>query len=151
AAGAAPLPTATPIEMAAATDPYAVLDPARINTRWRSRGDSRLWPREVYDDGEATFLSWTSGATLPAILVKDFEGTEGPVNFAVRGEVIVVDGVPREIVLRSGDDVATLINEGPVNEGPDDERSAGAGRAGALAQVGTQVATGAGAGQTEVK
>lgn len=155
AAGAAPLPTATPIELAAATDPYAVLDPARINTRWRSRGDSRLWPREVYDDGEATFLSWTSGATLPAILVKDFEGTEGPVNFAVRGEVIVVDGVPREIVLRSGDDVATLINEGPVNEGPDDERSAGAGRAGALAQVGTQVgtqvATGAGAGQTEVK
>jgi type IV secretion system protein VirB9 len=53
---------------------------------------------------------------MPAILVKDHEGTEGPVNFAVRGDVIVVDGVPREIVLRAGNDSATLINRGPVRE-----------------------------------
>ncbi len=144
AAGAAPLPSATPIELAAASDPYAVLDPARINTRWRSRGDARLWPNEVYDDGEATFLSWSAGSALPAILVKDFEGTEGPVNFAVRGEVIVVDGVPREIVLRSGGDVATLVNEGPARAAPDPQS---AGRQAALAQVGA----GANAGQTEVK
>ena len=57
-----------------------------------------------------------AGTPLPAILIKDHEGTEGPVNFAVRGEVIVVDGVPREIVLRSGKDAATLTNQGPVRE-----------------------------------
>ena len=49
---------------------------------------------------------------MPAILVKDRDGMEGPVNFAVRGDTVVLDGVPREIILRSGDDMATLINMG---------------------------------------
>ena len=101
------------VEMAAATDPYAVVDPAELNHAWESKGAPTLLPAEVYDDGEATFLTWAPGVALPAILVKDHEGTEGPVNFAVRGDVIVVDGVPREIVLRAGEDAATLRNDGP--------------------------------------
>jgi type IV secretion system protein VirB9 len=51
---------------------------------------------------------------MPAILVKDDMGTEGPVNFASRGSVIVIDGVPSEIILRSGEDTARLINNGPT-------------------------------------
>ena len=51
---------------------------------------------------------------MPAILVKDHEGTEGPVNFAVRGDTIVLDVVPGEIILRSGNNAAMLINEGPI-------------------------------------
>jgi len=114
-AGGAPLPDgASAIEMAAASDPYAVLDPAELNFAWATKGDAKLLPQRVYDDGDATFLTWSAGTPLPAILVRDFEGTEGPVNFAVRGDVIVVDGVPREIVLRSGEDVAELVNNGPV-------------------------------------
>ena len=104
------------IELAAASDPYAVVDPAALNHAWDAKGDARLFPSKIYDDGDATFLTWAAGSTLPAILVKDHEGTEGPVNFAVRGEVIVVDGVPREIVLRAGDESATLLNRGPVRE-----------------------------------
>ena len=106
----------TAIELAAAADPYAVADPAELNFAWTPKGDRKLLPARIYDDGEATFLSWPVGTPLPAILIKDHEGTEGPVNFAVRGEVIVVDGVPREIVLRSGRDAATLTNQGPVRE-----------------------------------
>ena len=115
------------IEAAAVTDPYAVVDPAELNYAWATRGDANLLPAEIYDDGTATFLTWAPGATMPAILVKDQEGTEGPVNFAVRGDMIVVDGVPREIVLRSGEDSATLTNRGPVR----------APRTAALAQAGT--------------
>ena len=102
------------LELAAASDPYAVVNPADLNFEWQAKGDSKLIPAQIYDDGEATYLTWHSGSSMPAILVKDEEGTEGPVNFAVRGEVIVVDGVPREIVLRSGRDKATLINGGPA-------------------------------------
>jgi type IV secretion system protein VirB9 len=104
------------VELAAASDPYAVVDPAVLNHAWESKGDRALLPAQVYDDGEATFLTWAPGATLPAILVKNAEGTEGPVNFAVRGDVIVVDGVPREIVLRAGRESATLSNRGPARE-----------------------------------
>ena len=70
----------------------------------RPRATAQLLPARIYDDGKATFLTWPAGTPLPAILVKDHEGNEGPVNFAVRGETIVVDGVPRELVLRSGED-----------------------------------------------
>ncbi len=105
---------ANALEVAAASDPYAVLDPAQLNFAWTSRGEAKLLPQRIYDDGDATFMAWPLGTPLPAILVKDFEGVEGPVNYAVRGEMIVVDGVPREIVLRSGNDAATLYNQGPA-------------------------------------
>ena len=101
-------------ELVAATDPYAVVDPAALNFAWETKGDRALLPVQLYDDGTATFLSWPAGTALPAILVKDHEGKEGPVNFAVRGETLVVDGVPRELVLRSGEDRATLTNRAPA-------------------------------------
>lgn len=105
--------TANPVEVAAATDPYAVVDPAALNFAWSKQGDAALLPQTAFDDGTATFLEWADGAPIPAILVKDVEGTEGPVNFTVRGNTIVVDGVPSEIVLRSGENTATLVNISP--------------------------------------
>jgi type IV secretion system protein VirB9 len=114
--GTQPVEAPSAIELAAATDPYAVVDPASLNFAWTSKGDSKLLPREVYDDGDATFLTWPPGTSLPAILIKDHKGDEGPVNFAVRGETIVVEGVPREIVLRSGDDSVVLTHRGPARE-----------------------------------
>lgn len=116
ATGSTGAPTA--IEVAAATDPYAVVDPAVLNHDWRRFGVAELLPHTIYDDGDATFLSWTAGTPVPAILIEDLEGTEGPVNYAVRGEQIVVDGVPRRIILRSGEGMATLVNEGPVRTTP---------------------------------
>ncbi len=113
---AADAPTAE--EMTAATDPQVVTDPAALNFAWAGKGDRKLLPSRTYDDGTATFLAWPSGSPVPAILIKDANGTEGPVNFTVRGDVIVVDGVPREIVLRSGKQAATLVNGGPVASAP---------------------------------
>ena len=107
------LAQASPAEQQAAADPYAVVDPAALNFAWTASGDPELLPETMFDDGEATFLSWPSGKEVPAILVKNGKGVEGPVNFTVRGETIVVDGVPRTIVLRSGEEEAELLNTGP--------------------------------------
>ena len=101
-------------ELAAAQAPEQIVDPADLNFAWASSGDANLLPARSYDDGMATYLSWPEGRAVPAILIKDSDGTEGPVNFTVRGDTIVVDGVPREIVLRSGKDAAMLVNTGPV-------------------------------------
>ncbi len=103
-------PNAT--ELAAANDDLAVLDPADLNFDWARTGEPSLLPQEVYDNGEATFLTWPDGRALPAILLRDHDGDEGPVNYAVRGDVIVLDLVPGEIILRSGEDEARLINQG---------------------------------------
>ena len=105
---------ASPAEMAAANDPYAVADPASLNFAWASAGAPELLPARAYDDGDAVFLTWPVGTALPAILVMNEDGDEGPVNFTVRGETVVVDGVPPQIILRSGRDTATLTNTGPA-------------------------------------
>ncbi|HSJ78058.1 MAG TPA: TrbG/VirB9 family P-type conjugative transfer protein, partial [Erythrobacter sp.] len=54
------------------------------------------------------------GTAIPAILVLNDEGQEGPVNFTTRGETVVVQGVPSQIILRSGRDSASLTNTGPA-------------------------------------
>lgn len=105
---------ADPAELAAAKDPYAVVDPARINFEWASAGTPALLPAKTFDDGEAVFLTWPAGTPIPAILVTNEDGEEGPVNFTVRGETVVVDGVPPQLILRSGRDTATLTNTGPA-------------------------------------
>ncbi|OBV10477.1 TrbG/VirB9 family P-type conjugative transfer protein [Erythrobacter dokdonensis] len=105
---------ASPAELAAAKDPYAVADPASLNFEWASAGTRELLPARAYDDGDAVFLTWPAGTAIPAILVTNEDGEEGPVNFTVRGETVVVDGVPPQIILRSGRDTATLTNLGPA-------------------------------------
>ena len=104
---------ATELELAAANDPYAVSDPATLNFAWEGKGEAALLPERAYDDGDAVFLTWPADTPIPAILVKNADGDEGPVNFTVRGETVVVDIVPREIILRAGGETATLTNTAP--------------------------------------
>jgi len=92
------------------------VDPADLNFAWKSSGKAGLLPSRVYDDGNATYLTWAAGRPVPAMLVRNDKGDEGPVNYAVRGDVIVVEGVPQIILLRSGRDAATLENAGPPRQ-----------------------------------
>jgi type IV secretion system protein VirB9 len=112
AAAAALRAAAAPAEVASADDPYAVTDPASLNFEWARAGTPELLPERAYDDGDAVFLTWPAGTAIPAILITNDDGDEGPVNFTVRGPTIVVDGVPQRIILRSGRDTATLTNVG---------------------------------------
>lgn len=88
-------------------------DPAMLNFAWTRSGDAKIQPDRVYDDGAATYLLWAGTQEVPAILVKNAEGELGPVNYSVRGTTIVIDEVPREILLRSGKAQATLANTRP--------------------------------------
>ncbi len=106
---------ANPTEVAAATDRFAVVDPASFNFAWATAGAAELLPSRTYDNGDAVFLTWPAGTAIPAILITNEDGDEGPVNFTVRGDTLVVEGVPPQIILRSGRDTATLTNTGPMS------------------------------------
>lgn len=110
------------------------VDPATLNFAWTRSGDKDLLPQRAYDDGEMTYLSWAEGRELPAILITNSEGTEGPVNFTVRGDVIVIDGVPPQIVLRAGKDSAKLVNTAPAASAAQDNQGTSGGTALASAQ-----------------
>ena len=99
-------------EQSAAT--AAAPDPAELNFAWATAGKAELLPIRAYDDGDAVFLTWAPGAPVPAILISNDDGDEGPVNYTTRGDTVVVDGVPARIILRSGKDIATLTNTGPM-------------------------------------
>lgn len=88
------------------------VDPAELNFAWHKSGDRKILPAQVYDDGFATYVTWSPKAELPAILIRNEKGEEGPVNFAVRNDLIVIEGVPELIVLRAGKTNATLENLG---------------------------------------
>lgn len=88
------------------------VDPADLNFAWRVKGKPALLPARIYDDGQSTYITWPAGALTPAILIANEKGAEGPVNYAVRGDVIVVEGVPGAIILRHGKDSAVLENRG---------------------------------------
>jgi type IV secretion system protein VirB9 len=103
-----------PEQSASATGTYVVSDPAQLNFAWASAGKRELLPSRAYDDGDTLFLSWPQGIAIPAILVANAEGEEGPVNYTVRGDTVVVEGVPPQVILRSGRDSATLTYTGPV-------------------------------------
>jgi type IV secretion system protein VirB9 len=110
------LSTDEALAVAAPPKDVAAPDPARLNFSWRTDGDRRLLPSRIYDDGEATYMSWPTRSSIPAILTRNEKGEEGAVNYAVRGDVLVLDTVPKLIVLRSGRDMATLENQAaPVN------------------------------------
>lgn len=106
----APALTAQEAQVARGEPP---VDPADLNHAWRAKGKAHLLPVRIYDDGNTTYLQWAERRPIPAILTRNDKGEEGPVNFAVRDDVIAIDGVPSLIVLRSGKDSATLENQRP--------------------------------------
>ncbi|WP_285713324.1 TrbG/VirB9 family P-type conjugative transfer protein [Erythrobacter oryzae] len=118
----AELAAAAPDPATGAVPQGSAADPAKLNFAWASAGTPELLPARTYDDGEAVFITWAPGAPIPAILVTNAEGEEGPVNYTTRGDTVVVDGVPAKIILRSGRDTATLTNTGPM---PPSSRQAG--------------------------
>jgi type IV secretion system protein VirB9 len=103
----------TEAEREALNGDQAPVDPAQLNFAWHTSGPAKLIPQRIYDDGEATYAVWAAGVPIPAILVLSEKGEEGPVNFAVRGDTIVIDGVPSRIMLRVGKDRAELDYKGP--------------------------------------
>ncbi|SFF87647.1 type IV secretion system protein VirB9 [Novosphingobium sp. CF614] len=112
AAPGAALAELDPAEQAlAAGDPSELpADPTTLNFAWKRTGSARLLPSRVYDDGNATYLLWPEKSAVPAILVQNEKGEEGPINYAVRGTTIVISEVPRKIILRAGRAFAELEN-----------------------------------------
>ena len=84
-----------------------------INTSWGMTGDRQLRPARIYDDGDATIIAWSASTELPGIFSFGNDGKEGPVNFTVRGDYLVIDGVAPRYVLRRGKAHTTLTNLAP--------------------------------------
>lgn len=86
------------------------------NTAYTFRGPAENVPRRVFDDGRSTYFKWAEGAATPAVFTVASDGSETPASFVSRGEFLVVDQVAARFVLRKGESVTTLFNDGYAPE-----------------------------------
>ena len=101
-----PVPVPDSKLAAAAAQPS---DPVKLNFGWKSSGAKSLRPARVFDDNRAVYLSWPENIPLPAVLVPAPDGKESPTSYRMENGFIVVEGLPRQIIIRRGRDVATVI------------------------------------------
>lgn len=115
---ALPAPMLAPMPAPAPPAPKLVPPARLLNRDWHTSGDARLIPAAVYDDGISTFIAWSPQVEIPAILAQGADGSEGPVNFTVKGDTLVVDGVAPRYILHLGKASAVITNGSPRRPGP---------------------------------
>lgn len=97
---------------APAADPDSLLPlPEKRNAAYTYSGDADLVPVRVFDDGKSTYLKWSEGVAVPAIYAVAADQTETMVNYANRGDYLVVELVAKAFALRQGAHAAILYNE----------------------------------------
>jgi type IV secretion system protein VirB9 len=104
-----PAPTAAPpaADTVLASAPPAV--PPKLNFAWKAEGAKSLRPARIFDDSKAVYLSWPETSALPAVLVPAPDGTESPADYRMDNGFIVIDGMPRRIIIRRGKESATVL------------------------------------------
>ena len=110
---------AAPAVVAAApTPPPAIMTADKLHFDWKSKGDSKLLPARVFDDGQSVYLAWGREMPLPAILTVAEDRKEGPVNYRMSGEYIVISPIPQNLLLRYGRKSAQLWPTHPIMRAP---------------------------------
>jgi type IV secretion system protein VirB9 len=115
------------VAAAAPAGPGAIATVEKLHFDWKTRGDSRLLPERVFDDGQAVYLAWKRDMPLPAILTVSEDRKEGPINYRMNGEYIVISPIPQNLLLRYGRKSAQLWPAHAINVTPAVQPSAIAG------------------------
>jgi len=105
---AAPTQLTQPTIAASAQRAPATVAADKLHFDWKSKGYDKLEPERVFDDGNSVYLSWRRDTPLPAILTISDDRKEGPVNYRMSGEYIVISPVPQNLLLRYGKKSAVL-------------------------------------------
>lgn len=111
-----PPPPADPVPAAAAE-----ASPQIRNREYSYTGDIANVPEEVFDDGTSTYFRFAKNTAIPAVFSVGNGTPESLVNFVVRGDLMVVEQVAAQFVLRKGDAVTHVYNDAFVARvpGPD--------------------------------
>ncbi|EAL5953234.1 P-type conjugative transfer protein VirB9, partial [Campylobacter coli] len=88
-----------------------------------NKGSEDIAPNFAYDDGVFTYLGFDNTKTFPAVFMYD-NGKESILNTHIKKDgnydVLVVQKIAKQILLRSGDKVVGIFNRGyaknPLNK-----------------------------------
>ncbi len=75
-------------------------------------GQPTLRPVAASDDGVHTRLRFAANSDLPAIFVRNDDGSESLLNFSMDAGDVIVHRVARQFVLRRGKLTGCIVNQG---------------------------------------
>ncbi len=75
-------------------------------------GDPALKPIAAWDDGVHTHLRFAARAEMPAIFLRNDDGSESLLNFSIAGGEVIVQRVAKRLVLRRGRLNGCIVNAG---------------------------------------
>jgi type IV secretion system protein VirB9 len=84
---------------------------AIVNWDYWYCGAATLRPVAAYDDGLQTHLRFADASELPALFVRNEDGSESLTNFTVTAQEVIVHRVAHQLILRRGHLVACLVNK----------------------------------------
>ncbi len=84
--------------------------PPRNEDYWYC-GPPALKPQAAWDDGAETHLIFPSREQLPAVFVRNADGSESLVNFDMRGDQMVIHRIARRFVLKRGGLTGCIVNK----------------------------------------
>ncbi|WP_455289957.1 TrbG/VirB9 family P-type conjugative transfer protein [Cupriavidus necator] len=82
------------------------------NDAFRMRGDTVLAPTAMWDDGRFTYLRYASTRDRPVVFRIQPDGSEAMTNGHTEGDTLVLHETAREFVLRLGQAVLGIRNDG---------------------------------------
>ncbi|HMH65049.1 MAG TPA: P-type conjugative transfer protein VirB9 [Rhizomicrobium sp.] len=86
--------------------------PKVANAAYSYDGSARIVPARVFDDGHATYFEFRDSEAYPAIFALEADRSEVVVNTYMRNGYVVADLVGRGFVLRQGNEVTHVYNDG---------------------------------------
>ena len=87
------------------------------NTNYWYCGPRALRPTAAWDDGVETHLVFPSREPLPAVFVRNADGSESVVNFDMRADQMVIHRIARRFILRRGRLSGCIVNKGFAGSG----------------------------------
>lgn len=85
--------------------------PEDVEGRYRLSGSKSVRPTAISDDGVHTYLIFGKNQSLPAIYARDDDGTERPVEGAMRDGRFVIDAVAEQLVFRRDRRFASAVRK----------------------------------------
>ncbi len=87
------------------------------NLRYAYRGNPQLKPVSAWDDGVQTRLRFDAHDELPAVFLRNDDGSESLLNFTVEGGELLVHRVARQFVVRRGRLQGCILNQSYLGSG----------------------------------
>jgi type IV secretion system protein VirB9 len=87
------------------------------NVSYAYRGSPQLKPTSAWDDGVQTRLRFDSHEELPAVFIRNDDGSESLLNFTVDAGELVVHRIARQLSVRRGRLEGCIFNEGYSGSG----------------------------------